>query len=173
MLYRKVILLIVLMVSLSAIAQNRVPNTPIAFELPAGQWKFLQVTPVDRNTNVYLYSFKARNVIDAEGDTVLPYMSIYVQQNYRGSIYDLVYSRYTKHPYQSLNEQSEGLAFNEAIAYVGAYASNDDGKVYEFRMLYFKHNNTAYEFRLETTADTFDEFDEAFKTIIESIKAER
>ncbi len=150
-----------------AIAQIKIPNTRISFSFPEKGWKYLETNTVDKNTTVYLYSYSGRYVVDNTGDTVLPFMRIYVRQNYDGSVYDMAYSRYNSQPFQSLDEfvNNDG-----SFGYLGAYTNNNDGKDYEFRMLYIKDKNTIVEIRLETTLYNYDEFDQTFKAILKSVK---
>ena len=170
---RLLLILTMVLVSFYASAQVRVPGTSVFFVFPNEGWKYLQTTKVDKNVSVYLYSFDRRVVVDAEGDTVLPYLSVYVKKNCTESVYDVVYQRYESRPYQSLNESVENVPGGDGIFYVGAYRSAYDNKEYEFRMLYMKVKNTLIEFRLETTQDTFEEFDEEFLVILNSIKIEK
>ena len=107
-------------------------------------------------------------MIDNTGDTILPFIRVYLKSNYPGSVYDLAYSRFLKQPFQSLDEH---IFENGALEYLGAYSNENDGKDYEFRMLYFKEGNNMAEIRLETTVDTFDNFDKTFIDIINSVKA--
>ena len=66
-----------------------------------------------------------------------------------------------------------GLPTSEGMGYVGAYNSYSDNKDYQFRMIYFKDKNTAFEFRAETTLDTYDAFDKEFHDIMQSIAIEK
>lgn len=162
-----------ILLSLSASAQVRIPGTPVSFDFPNDGWKYLQTTKVDKNVSVYLYSFAKESVVDAAGDTILPYLSIYVRKNCTESVYDVVYQRYESRPYQSLNESVENVPGGDGIFYVGAYRNTYDNKDYEFRMLYMKVKNTVIEFRLETTQDTFEDFDEEFLAILNTINIEK
>lgn len=161
--------LVLVMIAAAAAAQIKVPGTNVEFNLPTNEWKYLQTTKVDKNTNVYLYSYNARNVIDQEGDTIIPFLRIYVRKNYTKSVYDLAYDRFTAQPFQALDEYTEGLP-NSGIGYIGAYSSAYDEKDHQFRMIYFKDRNTALEFRAETTVDTYNDFADTFKKILESIQ---
>ena len=122
--------------------------------------------------DVYLYCYTGHVVVDSEGDTILPFLRIYVNKNYSGDLYELVYNRYVTQPYQSLKEYSkgDGLPSSGGIGYIGAYTNPADQKDYQFYMTYFTNNKTAVEFRLETTKDTFDDMDFEFKDILGSIK---
>lgn len=167
---RKIVFLALFaMLGLMATAQIKIPGTNVEFTLPEGEWKYLQTTNVDKNTNVYLYSYMRRNVLDANNDTIIPFLRVYVHKNYANSIYDLAYDRSVQQPFQSLDEFSEGVP-NEGIGYIGAYTSPRDGKDYIFRMIYFKDKNTIYEFRAETTIDTYKDFEGMFADIIKSVK---
>ena len=111
-------------------------------------------------------------LVDMEGDTVLPFLRIYVNKRYDGDLFELAYERYEKQPYQSLKEYSkgDGLPSSGGIGYIGAYTNPADQKDYQFYMTYFVDRGTVVEFRLETTKDTFDEMDFEFKDILSSIK---
>lgn len=148
--------------------QITLPGTHVEFSLPQHEWKYLQTTNVDKNTTVYLYSYMARNVLDEKGDTIIPYLRIYVKKNYSSSVYDLTWERYQNQPFQSLDEFTEGIP-NSGLGYIGAYNSPYDRKDYQFRMVYFKDRNTAFEFRAETSLDTYEEFDEMFTNILNSV----
>lgn len=154
-------------------AQLHIPDTRVTFQFPNGGWKYLETQQVDENTTLYLYSYCAKTVTDSKGDTILPFLRIYVKQNYTGSIYNLIFSRSTKQPFQTLDEYMTGLPTSEGMGYVGAYNSYSDNKDYQFRMIYFKDKNTAFEFRAETTLDTYDAFDKEFHDIMQSIAIEK
>ena len=121
---------------------------------------------------MYLYCYTGHVLVDMEGDTVLPFLRIYVNKNYDGDLYDLAYERYEAQPFQSLKEYSKGngLPSNGGIGYIGAYTNPSDQKDYQFFMTYFKDKGTSVEFRLETTKDTFEEMEFEFTDILSSIK---
>jgi hypothetical protein len=152
-------------------AQITVPNTNVRFSFPNGGWKYLQTLTVDKNTVAYLYSYCGKFVIDEKGDTILPHLRIYVKRNFEGSAFDMAYLRYLNQPFQSLTESVEGLPGSGGIAYVGAYNNLDDHKDYMFQMMYFKVKNTVFEFRLETSKDTYRQFEKEFTDIMQSITA--
>jgi hypothetical protein len=83
----------------------------------------------------------------------------------------MAYLRYLNQPFQSLTESVEGLPGSGGIAYVGAYNNLDDHKDYMFQMMYFKVKNTVFEFRLETSKDTYPQFEKEFTDIMQSITA--
>ena len=160
---------ILLMLPLSLAAQQlRIPNTHATIDLPTGEWNYLKTIEVDNNTNVYLYIFTDSVVVDATGDTILPFMRVYVHQNYKGSAFDLAFDRFMLQPFQSMIEYYDGIP-GEGIGYVGAYRSNEDKKDYQFRMIYFKDKNTGIEIRLETTGDTYAHFDKYFDNILRTV----
>ena len=144
----------------------KIPDTKVSFSFPNGGWKYLQTNKVNNNITVYLYSYSKKYVVDSKGDTVIPFMRIYVQKNYSGNVYDLAFNRYSSQPFQSLDE----YPFKDGLGYWGAYTSKEDGKDYLFRMVYLKDRNTAIEIRLETTRDNYDAFDKEFKAILNTIK---
>ena len=160
-------LALLLAVATSATAQIKIPNTHVSFSFPDGGWKYLETSNPDKNSTVYLYSYAADYVIDNTGDTVLPFMRIYVRRNFEGSVYEMAYSRFNAQPFQSLDEY---VSDDGSFGYLGAYTNNDDGKDYEFRMLYIKDKNTAIEIRLETTRYNFDDFDSKFLDILKTVK---
>jgi basic membrane protein A len=56
------------------------------------------------------------------------------------------------------------------MGYVGAYTNVKDKKDYQFRMVYFKVQNTIVEFRLETTRATYPLMEKEFEAILKSLK---
>ena len=93
-------------------------------------------------------------------------MRIYVRPNYKGNMFELAYSRFTSQPFQSMNEYYDGIPGTEGIGYIGAYRNTNDGKDYQFRMIYFKDDDNAIEVRIETTTDTYADFDRTFDNIL-------
>lgn len=170
---RKFIFLVVFSLVLAGSAQSQitVPGTTVSFSFPNGGWKYLQTTPIDKNTVAYLYSYCGKFVTDSKGDTILPHLRIYVEKNYSGSAYDMAYLRYLNQPFQSLSESVEGLPGSGGISYVGAYNNLDDHKDYKFQMMYFMVKNTVFEFRIETTLDTYSQFEKEFRAIMNTVKA--
>jgi len=164
----RLLLLAVLLAPMAVSAQINIPQTHFSFSFPQGGWKYLQTTPVDKNTTVYLYSYNDHYVIDNAGDTIIPFMRIYVRKNYTGSVYDLAYNRFMSQPFQSLNEFNLSKPAEGTLGYWGAYTSDEDGKDYEFMMYYFKEKNTIFEVRLETSRDNYEEFEQQFKDIWET-----
>lgn len=162
-------LALVLAFAMTGRSQIHVPDTPVSFDFPHGGWKYLQTISVDKNTTAYLYSYCNRYVVDSKGDTILPHLRIYVRKNYSGSALELAYERHCRQPFQPLNEYMDGLPGSEGIGYIGAYSNFDDHKDYQFKMIYFKVKNTIYEFRLETTRDTYETFEPEFDEILNSI----
>lgn len=156
-----------LAVTTLASAQIKIPGTRVSFSFPTDEWKYLQTTTIDKNTTVYLYSFAGRYVIDSVGDTTLPFMRIYVKKHFDGDLFNIAYQRFLAQPFQSLDEYTYE---DGSIGYLGAYTNKEDQKDYEFRMVYMKDRNTVIEIRLETTRDNYDDFDETFLSILNSIK---
>lgn len=163
---KKNLFMILMSLAAMAAAQVKIPGTNMSFSFPNGGWKFLQSTTVDKNTTVHLYSYNDV-VVDSQGDSILPFMRIYVRQNFDGSVYDLAYERYLVLPYQSLDEK---VYEDGSIGYWGAYTNDDDGKDYEFLMLYKQDKNTVMELRLEVTRDNYEELEDDFKAILASVK---
>lgn len=144
----------------------KIPETKASFSFPNGGWKYLNTNKVNDNVTVYLYSYSKTVVTDRTGDTIIPFMRIYVRKNFSGSVYDLAFQRYDSQPFQAIEE----YPFMDGLGYWGGYNSDDDGKDYFFQMVYLKDNNTALEIRLETSSDTYDNFDKEFKAILNTIK---
>lgn len=161
-----ILLSLLALTTLATAQQIRIPDTKVSFSFPNNGWKYLETNKVNDNVVVYIYSYSKDYVVDNNGDTVIPFMRIYVRKNYFGSIYNLAFSRFNAQPFQSLDEYS----FLDGLGYWGGYTSEADGKDYLFRMVYFKDGNTALEIRLETTRDNYDAFDEEFKAILNTVK---
>ncbi|MBQ7711607.1 MAG: hypothetical protein IJT39_07265 [Bacteroidales bacterium] len=160
-------LLLLLPFGLSA-QQLRIPQTHATIDLPTGEWNYLKTIEVDKNTNVYLYVYTDSVVVDATGDTIYPFLRIYVHRNYAGSTFDLAYDRFLQQPFQSMDEYTDGIP-GEGLGYLGAYQSTDDRKEYQFRMIYFMDKNTGIEIRMETTGDTYARFDKYFDNILRTV----
>ena len=163
-------ILFVLMLGSYAQAQVSIPGTKVKFTFPS-KWKYLKSEKVDANTQMYLYYYTDK-VVASHGDTTLPFLRIFVRKNYTDPIYDFVFERYNKEPYQSLSDYTKGLGLPKSggMGYIGAYTNVKDKKDYQFYMTYFVDKGTTVEFRLETTRDTFEEMDFEFKDILSSIR---
>lgn len=162
-----IILAILISAALNGFAQIKIPDTRVSFNFPNQGWKYLETTKVNNDAVVYLYSYSGSYVIDSVGDTIIPFMRIYVRKNYSGTVYDMAYSRFMSQPFQSLDE----YIYNDgSIGYLGAYTNDEDNKDYEFRMVYMKDRNNCIEIRLETSRDNYDDFDEEFLLILKSVK---
>lgn len=161
-----------LLMAATASAQLSIPGTKFTFKLNNEDWRYLRTYELPEGGNVYLYCYTGQMLLDAEGDTVLPFLSIYVNKGYEGDLYEFVYERYMAQPYQAADEYSKGpgLPSTGGLGYMGAYTNPKDGKDYQFYMTYFKDRRVMVEFRLETTKDTFKEMDFEFKDILESVK---
>lgn len=166
------ITLMMLVLSGTATAQTGIPGTQVTFRLDERDWRYLRTFQLDDGADVYLYCYVGQLIMDDEGDTVLPFLRIYVNEDYDGDIYELAYERYMQQPFQSLNEYTHGpgLPKRGGLGYVGAYTNPSDQKDYQFMMTYFKDGDVTVEFRLETTTDTFSEMEFEFNDILESIK---
>lgn len=163
-----VVLAALLAFSAATMAQITIPQTRVQFSFPNGGWKFLEAQQIDKNTALYLYSYSATPVVDKTGDTILPFMRIYVKTNHLGSVYDFAYKRYMLQPFQSIEEYSTGMPGEQGLGYLGGYTNMDDGKDYAFRMMYFKDKTTLFEVRIETTTDTYRRFEKEFEGIMKS-----
>lgn len=160
-------LLALLTVTVSTTAQIKIPNTHFSFSFPSNGWKYLQTNKVDNDVTVYLYSYAKDYVIDSVGDTVIPFMRIYVRQNFDGTVYDLALNRYTNQPFEPLDNY---VLKDGSLGYLGAYTSTEDSKDYVFRMLYMKDGKTAIEIRLECPLDNYEDFEGEFLSILHTIK---
>ncbi len=170
---KKILLLFALAFSLSVSAQHlTIPGTDVQYRLNSEDWRYVRTFQHPNGGDVYLYAYTGHVVVDAEGDTVLPFLRIHVIKNYDGDIYGLAYERYEAQPYQSLDEYSKGpgLPSSGGLGYIGAYTNPSDHKDYQFYMTYFSSKRTFVEFRLETTRDTFEEMEFEFKDILNSFK---
>lgn len=165
-------LLAVLLLSSTAMAQLTIPGTHVTFRLNNEDWRYLRTFELPEGGDIYLYCYTGHVLTDMEGDTVLPYLRIYVVSDYDGDLYELAYERYESQPYQAVWEFSKGngLPASGGIGYIGAYTNPSDQKDYQFYMTYFKDGKTFVEFRLETTKDTFEEMDFEFTDILGTIK---
>lgn len=163
------ILAVMLLLGAGAQAQVSIPGTKAKFTFP-GKWKYLSSEKVDGNTQMYLYYYADRTIA-YKGDTTLPFLRIYVRKNYKSTIDDFVFERYSKEPYQSLSDYTSGLGLPKSggWAYVGAYTNVRDNKDYQFRMVYFKQGSTVVEFRLETTRATFSMMEKEFEGVLKSL----
>ncbi len=164
------LLLMSLFLSGTAWAQEtRIPGTKVSFVFPS-QWKYLNTTKVDENSDLYLYC--RTEAVSSNGDTALPFLRIYVRRNFPSSVFELAFERYSAQPYQSMTDYVKGLGLPKSggLGYVGAYTNSKNLKDYQFRMVYFKEGNTAVEFRLETTRATYALMEAEFNGILESMK---
>lgn len=160
-----------MLMPLLAHAQLNIQGTKYSFDLDANEWRYLRTFKMDDGGTTYLYAYVGEVLLDEAGDTVLPYLRIYVREKYDDDIYQFVYERYEEKPYQSLKEYSQGpgLPKSGGLGYEGMYTQTTEQRDYHFYMTYFKERRTMVEFRLETTRDTFDEMEVKFKKILESV----
>lgn len=151
-------------------AQVAIPGTKVQYTFPS-KWKYLSSQKVDANTTQYLYCYNAKAIV-SKGDTALPFLRIFVRKNYTKTLYDFVFARYSREPYQSLDDYTTGLGLPKTggMGYVGAYTNVKDKKDYQFRMVYFMVQNTIVEFRLETTRATYPQMEKEFESILKSLK---
>lgn len=161
-----------LAISHTAMSQIKIPGTSVSFELEPENWRYLRTFQLDDGADIFLYYYAGDVLVDTEGDTVLPFLRIYVNDSFEGDVYQLAYERYMQQPFQSLDEYTHGpgLPRNGGIGYVGAYTNPTEQKDYQFLMTYFTSGDAIVEFRLETTKDTFEEMESEFRTILNTIK---
>ena len=126
-------------------AQVAIPGTRVQYTFPS-KWRFLSTQKIDQNTTLYHYY-------------------------YTSTIYDYVYDRYVQEPYQPLKDYTTGLGLPKTggMGYIGAYTNVNDKRDYQFRMVYFKVQNTIVEFRLETTKATYPQMAKEFESILGSL----
>ena len=149
-----------------------IPGTTYSLRINTDDWRYLRSFQLDDGADIYLYYYVGQTIIDGEGDTILPFMRIYVNENYDGDVYELAYERYELQPFQSLNEYTKGLGLPSkgGIAYDGVYTNPRDQKDYRFLMTYFRDKDAIIELRLETTKDSFDDMEFEFKDILGTLK---
>ena len=149
--------------------QLTIPGTKVKYSFPS-KWEYLSTHKIDANTQQYLYYYSAQTIA-ANGDTTLPFLRIVVRKNYSKTVFDYVFERYSMQPYQSLSDYTEGLGLPKAggMGYIGAYTNLKDRRDYQFRMVYFKEQNTIVEFRLETTHDTYPLMEQEFENILKTL----
>ena len=155
-----------------ATAQVGIPGTNVTIRLSSEDWRYLRTFKLEDGADIYLYYYIGHTVIDNEGDTILPFLRLYVMEDYDGDVYELAYDRYLQQPFQSLDEYTHGpgLPQKGGIGYDGVYTNPSDQKDYRFMMTYFIDHGTAVELRLETTKDTFEEMEFEFKDILGTLK---
>lgn len=169
---KTVVLVLLMAMASSAAAQITIPGTSVSFRLNGDDWRYLRTFKLEDGADVYLYYYVGHVLVDLEGDTVLPCLRIYVNEDYEGDVYELAYDRYMLQPFQSVDEYTHGpgLPKDGGIGYMGAYTNPSSQKDYQFLMTYFKSHGTAVEFRLETTKDTFEEMEFEFRDILGTLK---
>lgn len=157
---------------LTTSAQVNIPGTSLSLRLDDNDWRYLRSFKLDDGADIHLYYFIGHTVVDATGDTILPSLRIYVNSHYDGDIYSLAYDRYTKQPFQSLNEYTHGLGLppSGGLGYDGMYTNPVDGKDYRILMTYFKDKKAFVEMRLETTGDTYADMEFDFKDLLGTLK---
>ena len=169
---KTIVLALLMTMASSAAAQITIPGTNASFRLNGDDWRYLRTFKLEDGADIYLYYYVGHVLVDLEGDTVLPCLRIYVNEDYDGDVYELAYERYMLQPFQSVDEYTHGpgLPKDGGIGYMGAYTNPSSQKDYQFLMTYFKSRGTAVEFRLETTKDTFEEMEFEFKDILGTLK---
>ena len=141
-------LLLMLLSGAALQAQVAIPGTKVQYTFPS-KWNYLTSKKVDQNTTVYHYYYTAK-ILVSKGDTALPYLA---------------------EPYQPLKDYTSGLGLPKSggMGYIGAYTNLSDKRDYQFRMVYFKVQNTVVEFRLETTKATYPQMEKEFESILGSL----
>jgi len=169
---KTIVLALLMVMASSSAAQITIPGTSVSFRLNGDDWRYLRTFKLEDGADIYLYYYVGHVLVDLEGDTVLPCLRIYVNEDYDGDVYELAYERYMLQPFQSVDEYTHGpgLPKDGGIGYMGAYTNPSSQKDYQFLMTYFKSRGTAVEFRLETTKDTFEEMEFEFKDILGTLK---
>ena len=161
-----------LLLATMAHAQLSIPGTRYTFALDSDEWRYLRTFKMDDGATTYLYCYVGEVLLDAAGDTVLPFLRIFVKDRYDDDLYQFVYERYEEQPYQSLREwtKGDGLPKSGGIGYEGMYTRIGEQTDYHFLMTYFRDKRTVVEFRLETTRETYEDMEVKFKNIISSVK---
>ncbi|MCR5445298.1 MAG: hypothetical protein K6E96_06425 [Bacteroidales bacterium] len=167
-----ILLVAMMIISGTAVAQLTIPGTSVSFQLNSDEWSYLRTFKDKSGANVYYYCYVGEVLLDDAGDTILPFLRIYVRDNYNGDVYELAYERYEQHPYQSLREwtKGDGLPKSGGLGYEAMYTNPSDQQDYHFLMTYFKDHRTIVEFRLETTRETFEDMEVKFKRILSTIR---
>ena len=121
-----VVAMVLLALSGVAQAQVAIPGTKVQYTFPS-KWKYLSTQTVDANTTQFLYFYNAKTIA-SKGDTTLPFLRIVVRKNYTAPIYDFVFERYNREPYQSLSDYTQGLGLPKSggMGYIGAYTNPTD-----------------------------------------------
>lgn len=165
-------LALTMMMACSAMAQLNIQGTRYSFELNNDDWRYLRTFDMGDGNTTYLYCYVGEVLLDESGDTVLPYLRLYIQQNYSDDLYQFIYERYEDQPYQSLNEWTKGLGLPKTggLGYEGIYTNPTEHRDYRFMMTYFRDKRTVVEFRLETTRETYEEMEVKFKNVLSTIK---
>ncbi|MBR1798966.1 MAG: hypothetical protein IJ761_03585 [Bacteroidales bacterium] len=151
-------------------AQLSIPATRLQFNLNADSWRYVRTLDIDDHSTIYLYCYTGEILTDADGDTTLPVLRIYVDSQDYDDLLDFVYQRYEVQPYQTLEEAPLRSIKQENINHIGIYTSPTSKKDFQFMATYIKDRKTYIEFRLETSADTFEEMETIFQNITNSIK---
>lgn len=155
-----------------ATAQLNIQGTRYSFELNNEDWRYLRTFDMGDGSTTYLYCYVGEVLFDEAGDTVLPFLRVYVKQNYADDLYQFIYERYEDQPYQSLNEWTKGLGLpkNGGLGYEGIYTHPTERRDYRFMMTYFRDKRTVVEFRLETTRETYEDMEVKFRNVLSTIK---
>ena len=137
---KTVVLALLMAMASSAAAQITIPGTSVSFRLNGDDWRYLRTFKLEDGADIYLYYYVGHVLVDLEGDTVLPCLRIYVNEDYDGDVYELAYDRYMLQPFQSVDEYTHGpgLPKDGGIGYMGAYTNPSSQKDYQFLMTYFK-----------------------------------
>ena len=161
-----------LLLSGAAMAQLNIQGTRYSFDLDAEEWRYLRTFDMGDGETTYLYCYVGEVLLDEAGDTVLPFLRIFIKQNYADDIYQFVYDRYEDQPYQSLNEWSKGIGLPKSggLGYEGIYTKPSERRDYRFMMTYFRDKRTVVEFRLETTRETYEDMEVKFRKVLNTIK---
>lgn len=160
-----------LMACNSTFAQLDIQGTRYKFNLDPDEWRYLRTFQVTSDETTYLYCYVGEVLLDDAGDTILPFLRIFIKNNYGDDLYQFVYERYEDQPYQSLREWSHGKGLPKlgGLGYEGIYTKPSDGQDYRFLMTYFRDKRTCVEFRLETTRETYEDMEVKFDKILSSI----
>ena len=71
----------------AATAQINIPGTSVSFQLDNNEWRYLRTFKTDDGATSYYYCYIGEVLLDDNGDTVLPFLRIYVKDGYGSDLY--------------------------------------------------------------------------------------
>ena len=83
---KRLLLTLALLMAFAASAQHlTIPGTEVQYRLNSEDWVYVRTFQHPKGGDIYLYAYTGHDVVDLEGDTVLPFLRIYVVRDYDGS----------------------------------------------------------------------------------------